>query len=156
MFHNGNHGLVEVSVWLNKYQLEKQGNCWPATSGTAPHTPVVASCRTQPAPLSRSCAGPGARHTHRETRQLILVMIVSTDQQAFSVTILVKAEEEEIVKVKQEEVEMVEARGHEGLVLEGLAGLREQGLLLDTRLWAESQSFQVNTKGLLHLIELTK
>ena len=76
-------------------------------------------------------------------------MIVSTDQQAFSVTILVKAEEEEIVKVKQEEeVEMVEARGHEGLVLEGLAGLREQGLLLDTRLWAESQSFQVNTKVL--------
>ena len=84
-------------------------------------------------------------------------MIVSTDQQAFSVTILVKAEEEEIVKVKQEEGgEMGEARGHEGLVLEGLAGLREQGLLLDTRLWAESQSFQVNTKGLLHLIELTK
>ena len=145
-------------VWLNKHQLEKQGNCWPATSPTALHcTPVVASCRTQPAPLSRSCAGPGARHTHRETRQLILVMIVSTDQQAFSVTILVKAEEEEIVKVKQEEeVEMVEARGHEGLVLEGLAGLREQGLLLDTRLWAESQSFQVNTKGLLHLIESTK
>ena len=96
--------------------------------------------------LGRSCAGPGARHTH----QLIIVMIVSTDQQAFSVTILVKAEEEEIVKqVKQEEeVEMVEARGHEGLVLEGLAGLREQGLLLDTRLWAESQSFQVNSKGL--------
>ena len=73
-------------------------------------------------------------------------MIVSTDQQAFSVTILVKAEEEETVKqVKQEEeVEMVEARGHEGLVLEGLAGLREQGLLLDTRLWTEGQSFQVN------------
>ena len=75
-------------------------------------------------------------------------MIVSTDQQAFSVTILVKAEEEEIVKVKQEEVEMLEARGHEGLVLEGLAGLREQGLLLDTRLWAESQNFQVNHKKL--------
>ena len=85
-----------------------------------------------------------ARGTHTATRQLIGIMIVSTDQQAFSVTILVKAEEEEIVKVKQEEVEMVEARGHEGLVLEGLAGLREQGLLLDTRLWAESQSFQVN------------
>ena len=77
-----------------------------------------------------------------------LIMIVSTDQQAFSVTILVKAEEEEIVKVKQEEVEMLEARGHEGLVLEGLAGLREQGLLLDTRLWAESQNFQVNHKKL--------
>ena len=75
-------------------------------------------------------------------------MIVSTDQQAFSVTILVKAEEEEIVKVKQEEVEMLEARGHEGLALEGLAGLREQGLLLDTRLWAESQNFQVNHKKL--------
>ena len=74
-------------------------------------------------------------------------MIVSTDQQAFSVTILVKAEEEETVKqVKQEEeeVEMVEARGHEGLVLEGLAGLRDQGLLLDTRLWTEGQSFQVD------------
>ena len=85
-------------------------------------------------------------------------MIVSTDQQAFSVTILVKAEEEDVVKVKQEqeesEVEMVEARGHEGLVLEGLAGLREQGLLLDTRLWAESQSFQVNQKGRLFLKEL--
>ena len=82
-------------------------------------------------------------------------MIVSTDQQAFSVTILVKAEEEEVVKVKQEEeVEMMEARGHEGLVLEGLAGLREQGLLLDTRLWAESQSFQVNQKTCLLLIEL--
>ena len=80
-------------------------------------------------------------------------MIVSTDQQAFSVTILVKAEEEETVKqVKQEEeeVEMVEARGHEGLVLEGLAGLRDQGLLLDTRLWTEGQSFQVNYFSLSH------
>ena len=116
------------------WQLEKQGNCGPPLhSSTAP----LPAARTVP---TRSCAGPGARHT----RQLI-GMIVSTDQQAFSVTILVKAEEEEIVKVKQEEeVEMVEARGHEGLVLEGLAGLREQGLLLDTRLWAESQSFQVN------------
>ena len=96
-------------------------------------------------------------------------MIVSTDQQAFSVTILVKAEEEETVKqVKQEEeeVEMVEARGHEGLVLEGLAGLRDQGLLLDTRLWTEGQSFQVdqfffspmqctNLLGLLILANLT-
>ena len=97
----------------------------------------TASCRS-PVSVVR---GP-ARRTHHQ-----LIMIVSTDQQAFSVTILVKAEEEETVKqVKQEEeeVEMVEARGHEGLVLEGLAGLRDQGLLLDTRLWTEGQSFQVD------------
>ena len=85
-------------------------------------------------------------------------MIVSTDQQAFSVTILVKAEEEETVKqVKQEEeeVEMVEARGHEGLVLEGLAGLRDQGLLLDTRLWTEGQSFQVDQLFFLSPMQYT-
>ena len=115
-------------------------HCTPAQPRFLPH----ARCRPAVA-LGR------ARGTHCQ----LIGMIVSTDQQAFSVTILVKAEEEEVVKVKQEEeVEMMEARGHEGLVLEGLAGLREQGLLLDTRLWAESQSFQVNQKTCLLLIEL--
>ena len=110
----------------------------------------AATAPLQPALPAARHRDPQSRWAERavQTPHSQLIMIVSTDQQAFSVTILVKAEEEEIVKVKQEEVEMLEARGHEGLVLEGLAGLREQGLLLDTRLWAESQNFQVNHKKL--------
>ena len=75
-------------------------------------------------------------------------MIVSTDQQAFSVTILVKAEEGprgEVGGEGEEEGErtVVGEGDHGGRVLEGLAGLREQGLLVDTRLWAQGQAYQV-------------
>ena len=77
-------------------------------------------------------------------------MIVSTDQQAFSVTILVKGEEEGSRRREQEEQEEQEEQGrvveegeHQVHILEGLQGLRDQGLLLDTRLWAQGHSFQV-------------
>ena len=85
-------------------------------------------------------------------------MIVSTDQQAFSVTIQVKAEEggERRESEREGEREGDSEREYEGesrlleggcqhqsSLLQGLAGLRDQGLLLDTRLWAQGHSFQV-------------
>ena len=77
-------------------------------------------------------------------------MIVSTDQQAFSVTIQVKAEEGGERRESEREVDREgeregESEGesrlleggcqHQSSLLQGLAGLREQGLLLDTWLW---------------------
>lgn len=86
-------------------------------------------------------------------------MIVSTDQQAFSVTILVKGSDETEDQLQSLETafcspqsaaerdkvgQLLEAADHETCILAGLAGLREQGLLLDIRLWAEGHSFQAH------------
>jgi len=84
-------------------------------------------------------------------------MIVSTDQQAFSVTILVKGSDHEhhsldpaVISKCGAEIEeetfgtLMESEDHEASLLVGLAGLRDQGLLLDTCLWAEGEKHQAH------------
>jgi len=81
-------------------------------------------------------------------------MIVSTDQQAFSVTILVKGSDNEHessdqAKYGADKLEdtygtLMESEDHETSLMVGLAGLRDQGLLLDTCLWAEGEKYQAH------------
>jgi len=81
-------------------------------------------------------------------------MIVSTDQQAFSVTILVKGSDNDRESSDQTKCgtenqtdsfgTLMESEEHEAGLLVGLAGLRDQGLLLDTCLWAEGEKYQAH------------
>eukprot|EP00092_Neocalanus_flemingeri_P004041 GFUD01004350.1.p1 GENE.GFUD01004350.1~~GFUD01004350.1.p1 ORF type:complete len:633 (+),score=147.40 GFUD01004350.1:208-2106(+) len=83
-------------------------------------------------------------------------MIVSTDQQAFSVTILVKGSENKhdsldistskcATDSQSETVyTLMESEYHEEGLLVGLASLRDKGLLLDTCLWAEGEKYQAH------------
>jgi len=81
-------------------------------------------------------------------------MIVSTDQQAFSVTILVKGSDNQHESSDQTKCgaesqgdvfgTTMESEDHEASLLVGLAWLRDQGLLLDTCLWAEGEKYQAH------------
>ncbi|XP_023326536.1 kelch-like protein 34 [Eurytemora carolleeae] len=81
-------------------------------------------------------------------------MIVSTDQQAFSVTIMVKGDDTEpppsVFKqkneylTKEETVQQYENSSHYQDVLDGFECLRKRGILLDVKLIAEGEMFQAH------------
>jgi len=85
-------------------------------------------------------------------------MIVSTDQQAYSVTIMVKGSDaspplsltkmeegkQEYFQNQETEVEQYQNSNHFQEVVSGLEGLRRRGILLDVKLWAEGQIFQAH------------
>jgi len=78
-------------------------------------------------------------------------MIVSTDQQAFSVTIMVNGSDGPMdtaspppTREGPDEPQYGMGGSHEAGLLTGLARLRERGLLLDVQLWAEGQLFQAH------------
>lgn len=89
---------------------------------------------------------------------ILLKMIVSTDQQAYSVTIMVKGSDaspplsltkmeegkQEYFQNQETEVEQYQNSNHFQEVVSGLEGLRRRGILLDVKLWAEGQIFQAH------------